>query len=77
MIETEEITESPDWAKEIKAKMARGQVEGFFIYSDGGREIDFMEKIRDRKSGSSVSQSSRFMDFLVLFKKKFRRLWKP
>jgi len=43
------VVETPDWAREIREKMAKGEVEGFFIYADSGREIDFMEKNHQAK----------------------------
>jgi len=47
--------------REIRKGMASGEIGGFFIYDEGGREIDFMEKNRPKKS----------------IKRKFWQLWKP
>ena len=66
-----------DWVTEIKKRMAKGKVEGFFIYSDGGREIDFMEKVQDKKLESPAYRSFCFTDFLTSFKKMFGVEWKP
>lgn len=52
--------ESPDWAREIKERMARGEVEGFFIYSDSdcSREIDFMEKTKKKKKDKKTDPNA-------------------
>lgn len=65
MMQTE--INSPDWANKIRERMARGEVEGFFIYSNGGREIDFMKK---KKTNPNVLPSGIFRKALALLRRK-------